>query len=365
MRFSLTALLRAIFLLGLASTLVAIEVARVAPRSERERHARPASVVGIPGVSLSEFDANTRYLDSQTGTIQRLPLPQGEYLEDTACSPWQDERGVSHIVGRWRKEDGTPGGELLTDIGLACFTYPGGEWVGLIHCEKLPQGGVCWFPDTSDRVLFATADGSLYQVSFHAEDSPEAHGDGEDQVPVRLRWKTTIPGAGDVMLRQPCWPRVPGFEHTILISLRYVEPDPRAGGYSNAELWWLRLDAAGTTIVAAGRLITPTADKRDESAPSVAMTPAGPVVSYLTAPPGHPVRTLHMAPVVFDARTGAPRADLTRDVVLAEDCTDIPPAFSPEGRWVYTLVNPMRPDAHVQRIAVPGAQPAARPARSG
>jgi len=121
MRFSITALVRLVLLLGLASALLAIEVARFSPRGLHTRSLRRSHIVGIAGLTFAgPNDGGTRFLDPETGAMTVLPLPKGEYFDDAVCSPWQDEEGVSHVVGRWRKGSGEEREEVLTELGLAC-----------------------------------------------------------------------------------------------------------------------------------------------------------------------------------------------------------------------------------------------------
>ena len=197
-------------------------------------------------------DEGTRFVNSETGEIKRLRLPEGEHLEDATCSPWQDENGISHVIGRWRKDEGKDGTVMMTDFGLACLTFPQGEEVARIECDVLPQGGTCWYPGTADRIMYASADGSLYHVSFKTQLLPGTRPVGDEGVPIPLRWDATPPGIGPLMIRQPFWPRARGFEHTIVVSLRYLAPQPSDAGYTNAQLWWLRLNANGTAVVASG-----------------------------------------------------------------------------------------------------------------
>jgi hypothetical protein len=356
MRFSFMTLLRLAVLAGLGSTLLAIEVARLAPHAWHARVLRKSRVVGIPGIAFPGPDECTRFLDIATGSLTRLTLPDGEFLDDAVCSPWEDDEGVSHVIGRWRKDEGKDGMEVMTDLGLACYTYPGGEEVARVPCAVLPQGGACWYPGTGDRVLFSGADGALYHVAFETGSGRRTQPAGDEGAAVPLRWDVPKPGTGAVLIREPYWPAAPGFEHTVLVSVRYVAPEP-SDGLSLAEIWWLRLDARGVAVVAAGRLTTPGGGY-DESSPSLAATPGGLVLAYVTCEPKQRERKLRVAPVKRDPKTRAWRADAGRAVLLAHDCADTPAAFSPDGRSVYALLHPKQPGALLKRLAVPRAWPA-------
>ncbi|MDR3638041.1 MAG: hypothetical protein P4L84_29825 [Isosphaeraceae bacterium] len=358
MRFSLTALLRLALLVALGSTLVAIEVARLAPSGRHLRVPRKVGVVGLSGLAFDGVDESTRFVDAETGAVTRLLLPAGEHFDDAACSPWQDEKGVSHVIGRWRKDEGRDGSVVMVDFGLACFTYPQGEEVARIACDVLPQGGACWYPGTADRVLFASADGMLYHVSFDTQARAGDRPAGDEGTPTPIRWDVAPPGAGPVMIRHPSWPSAPGFEHTMIVSLRYLRPQPNDDGYTSAQLWWLRLNAKGTAIIAAGRLTLPDETVYDESASSVAATPSGLVVAYVASALHQLDRKLHVAPVRLDPVTGAPRADSRRAVVLADNCADTTPVFGPGGQRVCALLHPKRPGTSLNWFTVPRTWPA-------
>jgi len=201
--------------------------------------------------------------------------------------------------------------------------------------------------------LFASADGALYHLSFETGTRTRRQPAGDEGDPVPLRWDVAPPGGHSVTLRQPFWPRARGFERTLLISLRYLVPQPSDHGYTEAQLWWLKLNADGTAVVAAGRLTQPRGVLLDESAPSLAATPGGLAVAYVTCALDELDRRLHIAPVRLDPQTGVPSVDAAREVVLTTDCADFPPAFTADGRRLYTVVNAHRPGARLERFDVP------------
>ena len=45
--------------------------------------------------------SDPRFIDIRTGMVDRLVLPEGDRLDNVACSPWRDEEGNYQIVGRW------------------------------------------------------------------------------------------------------------------------------------------------------------------------------------------------------------------------------------------------------------------------
>jgi hypothetical protein len=353
MRFSLGALFRLLALGALGSFILAVEVSRFAGGGIPTRAARRSSLASIPGQAFARHDDNTRLLDVETGAVQTLPLPTGEYFDNSACSPWQDANGVSLVAGRRRRDTGTDGDEVLSDMALACYTVPEGKQVGVVACDRLPAGGICWYPDALHRVLFATADGTLFHVSFETDDSRGADlTAGDEGSPVPLRWEVDYPREGAVMMRDPYWPTARGFERTVIVSMRYLA-DPEADhAYSSAQLWWLRLNPAGTAVVAAGRLTEQGDDHSDEFVPSLAETPSGLAVAYMSNQKMPKRYELRIAPVALDPKSGTPRADARLSVVVVEGCAKVTPLFSTTGRFVSTVVHPQQPTAHVQAFAV-------------
>jgi hypothetical protein len=355
MRFSLTALVRLALLVAVASTVLAIEVARFARAGLHERFAPGSRLVGINGLLFPGADYNARFVDPKNGAIGRLRLPPGACLDNVAISPWRDEAGASLVVGRWHRESGAKGEELLTELGLACYTYPQGEEVARVSSDVVPQSGTCWYRGDENRVLFAAADGQLYHMSFGANRRAGVEPATDEDEPELLRWAVAPPGEGPVLIREPYWPsRLAGFDRTLVVSLRYLRPGVPDEGFTPAEIWWLRLDAAGTSIVAAGRLTVPTQEEaRDECAPSVAETPGGLVLAYVSMQPATGHRNLRIAPVGLDSRSGVPRADTLRGIVLTEGCAEAAAAFSPDGRRVFALVHPNQLEARVERFDLP------------
>ncbi len=354
MRVSIPALVRSIVFLVLASTALAIGVGRLFPGSPHARALQKSNYVALNGLLFSLEDPNVRFFDPQTGLMHRLPLPEGETLDDAVVSPWRDERGSSLVVGRWRKQSRTRYRDVLTDLGIACYTFPQGEEVGRIACDMLPQGGMCWYPGTSDRVLIATGDGGLSHYSF-AKDTGHDAGVRNETGIQPLHWKVKPPGTGAMLIREPCWPNLPGFKNTILVSLRYMPTEKDTQSFSGARLWWLRLDSKGKSIVGAGPLFGSELEPLDdESAPNVAVHEGKLVLAYVTAPHERPSpRRLFVTPLQIDAKTGVPAADRARSAELAYDCADAVPAFAPDGHWVYSVIHPSGPEAKMERFRIP------------
>src|SRR5262249_22683638 len=95
----------------------------------------------------------------------------------------------------------------------------------------------------------------------------------------------------------------------------------------------------------AGRLITPasvgaTGVPDQERLPALGTAPDGTsVVAYLAGPAGQPRWQLRLAPLAIDPASGEPAVDPASVRILARQCAACPPVFSPDGRWVYAVLD--------------------------
>src|SRR5262249_19730546 len=133
---------------------------------------------------------------------------------------------------------------------LARFACPGWEVVDLIKTDQVPASPVCWFPDTTARILYAGRDGNLYRFSF---DDPDA---GLQP----LEWRTPLPRRV-LLLADPVWPCGSRWSHRLVVALTFLPDSDESDGSDwpapYAQLWWLQLDPARSAVIAMGRLITP------------------------------------------------------------------------------------------------------------
>ena len=68
--------------------------------------------------------------------------------------------------------------------------------------------------------------------------------------PRSIRWATPEPGVGPCQIYDPEWPADPRFARTFLVALARNDGPGGRRRLEPAELWWLRLDLAGTAIEA-------------------------------------------------------------------------------------------------------------------
>jgi hypothetical protein len=358
MKISFSNLMRWSVRLFVVSCVVAIAVGRMCAPAPRLRSMEPVRFVSMPTL---RGEALLSLLETESGALTSVDLPSGDTLEHAACSPWLDESGKSQVVGLWRTRSGVGSERVTTAFGLGRFTFPGGECLDRVATSILPEGKPCWYPGTSAKVLFASNDGGLYRFAFESGQSEEASDSGRDQQPLPIVWKTTPPGDNERSIRMsdPVWPVERAFGGRLLVSLRYEMKNDHGGmKFSQPRTWWLKLDAAGEAIEAAGPL------GEDETAVDSAWTIRFPRpihladgsmrLATLKRNAGRASWDLHICELVIGAE-GAPRVIPGTEIVAASNCASVPLANSPDGGWVYYL----------PEIALPGGVLRARTAAHG
>ena len=326
---------------------VAILLGRSAPGSATGGFSRrtPApALVGINDCGLPQDHSIPSVLDPETGGMAPCSFPEAQDLQLLGFSPWRDGDGQSqvmalrkHVAGRGGDGDDRGDGEF----GLTRYTYPAGRILDQVPLDLVPWGQVCWFPDRSDRVLFADGDFTLYCYDFRARP-----GRGGTATPARLqvvRWECESPGFGRVQIQDPCWPGAPELGGRLIVSA-FVGDSP-SGPYPGPDLWWLQLDPDRATILAAGPLIVsegvkPALVQEEQRMPCVQRARDGKLVlAYLGRPGQHAQQELWVAPITFDDSTGAPRVLSSTRRKLAGDCVGVALAFSSDGRTIHVSVH--------------------------
>jgi hypothetical protein len=327
-------------------------------RGEHPRHH------AVDGSLFPDNLYSPRILDTGTGAVSLLAIPDGDRLTGLACSPWRDHAGRSRLIGCWRGVEGENPRSLAKQFGLARCTFPAGTTLDRMPCDPLPRGRPCWFPDRSDRILFAAGNGRLYQCALPAD----AQGGDAEVRPRPIAWEVLPPGAAAVHVGDPTWPGGPIIGGRLLVGLMTMADHSTA--FRGPHLWWLQLTPDGETVTAAGRLIAPdaAAPPYEEQSPALCKSADGrSMLAYLERRPGCPTWDLWLAAITPEATSGSPRVLESAGRKLAEGCVAVPPIFSPDGRWVYAWRRDAPDGARVQRFAVDAAAdgPPARGASLG
>jgi hypothetical protein len=345
-------LVRLVALLTVGLTAIAVLLGRHAPRTPDARVGATARYQ--PVYNSSSGRRALHLLDAETGEIERIPLPRTDCIEQAACSPWQDARGRWHIAGRWWSfaRDGVPA------VGLARVAVPGGEFLDRIELEAWPYGEPCWLPDTSARMLMTQVEGPLCLVSFATPEGPRSPARGVRQ-PVPLIWRCRPPWPNLIVFREPCCPSDPRLAQRVIVSLALASVEHDDQATPDSRLWWLRLSADCLAIEEAGRLIELGGRDREDAPiaverfPCISATPdGGLVLAFLTQRRGTPGLELRLAPLAIDPTTGRPRVEAATVRVVAGGRAPMRPAFSRDGRGVYTIPEAGQSALRVERHSV-------------
>ena len=139
----------------------------------------------------------------------------------------------------------------------------------------------------------------------------------------------------------PSWPRDARFDHVLLVVVKLPSVTGPDGTPAGDQLWWLRLDEAGDTVVAAGPLLDPSSlpGGRFLHSPVAGTTADGGLaLAYLSADrPRAGQWDLRTARLAFD-QSGRPHALRRPGTALAgRCCSELPPTFSTDGSQVRVI----------------------------
>lgn len=349
----LNASMRFLMMLATLVAVVAIGLGRANP--ERLSRFVPTS----PSFQILDHALTAPYgmeamgIDLETGRLEPISLPPGLGIDKANLSPWE-ERGRRQLVGVGWNRSGSGESSRLTDLGLIRMTLPDGEildrWI--LPNEALPVSPPCWISGVSTSVLYVGGDFRLYRIDFEPTGLNREAEDGHVREPRLLEWHAPTPGNGGVQVRDLNWPDGPCLSGRALASLRFR--DPATGRYTEWQVWWLRLDRAATSIVAAGRLLEPSPVDAAISRrlPSLVGVRGEPALAYLAHRPDDSGYQLRVAPIRFDPATNAPHAEEPDARILASGCAPTRPVASVDGRWI-TIVRSGGPRIETERIAIP------------
>jgi hypothetical protein len=330
--------------------LVAALLGRSTPEPAAEPEPRqPAHprYLGTDGSYVGDFPGQPPvFLDTETGALAPRPVAGMRYIGPLGCSPWRDGEDRYHLAGVGLDE--ATGGYTL----VRC-TFPAGRVLDRVKIEMLTRGPPCWFPDGSDRILFAAIDRRLYVFEF-----PQVRrgGRSDSASPHAVRWEVEPPGVGDVWFHSACWPSGPALGGRLIVALSSIEDASRREWKSR--LWWLQLSPDGDAIVGAERAIVPESPGRgqvrpQEFLPSVGMASDGTLLlAYMAENRYQGPLELWVSPITPAAHDHGPRVLGSAGRKLAEGCAPVLPVFSADGRWVYDwrwVDRKLRPE----RLAVP------------
>lgn len=147
-----------------------------------------------------------------------------------------------------------------------------------------------------------------------------------------------LPHPGETFfITDPCSAFDPRFGQILIVSFRGVEVTEGIRRFGRSELWWLRLDEEGRTIVNSGRLVSPGSgfNAGELRSPSLSKTSGGAwALAYLQKSEGKGWDLRHASLVVEDRH---PRMVDGLGAILARGCGPTSPSFSTDSRRIWYI----------------------------
>ena len=361
MTFSFGSMIRLLVLLAIGSTLLAIGVSRLVPPQPSRRYLQAVTSHNINDFFLRVPHRRSLWMDAESGAISKAPIGEDEILEAASCSPWVDETGQRQVVGLWSNRTFRGPSTLCNAVGLARYTFPGGQLLDQVPSEVFPVGPPCWMPGIRARVVFAGGDGRLYRFAFEP-DGPLADSDERrkpvDSRPTPLEWACPKPGTGNVLVGDISWPEDPRMQGRMVVSLQLCEAtDTQPVRFSEMQIWWLKLNHSATQIIEAGPMFAhkanePRGQGTGARSPVVASLPDGSLgLAYTRETLAGVDWSVHLARVEFTADHRPIAAVESQTRLIATRCRPSPLAFSTDGRWINALTVDSVPDKPAARFS--------------
>jgi|GEM_PF-2597224 len=352
MRFPLTSLVRLCALSGLALFASAVGLSRAVPKPASFRAAVHPRFHGVNGLVLDPPDRRNFLLDSETGALRPFDPVPGYRVDFVSCSPWCDERGGVEVVARVTGKPGDASSSAFNGSALVRFPFSGGRLRSEAPGGPAIGGHVSWLNGSPSRLVFPGGDGALY-VQDIARSGDPTEPDGAGSPPRPVAWRTALPDGGRLSIADSVCPAVPALGGRLLVALSSGLDVTDRRRLGTPQIWWLKLDPQGTSVVAAGRLTPPEeapgAARVFERFPNLGVTPDGrAVLTYLTRESSASTWRLKVAPVTFDGPDGAPvvRPSTVRD--LGDGFAAAAPVFTRDGRSIFQVVR--RPEGEANRV---------------
>lgn len=349
----LIASIRLLSLIAALLTSAAIALGRAKPASAPQRIPSPPSYQVLDQAVTALHGRGSFAIDRESGRLEKFPLPPGVGIDKASVSPWEED-GQRQIVGLGWNRSGEEESLASAEFGLIRMTLPNGEILNrlILSNDSLPVAAPCWIPNAPASVLYVGGDYRLYRVDF-ASPSDDRGEAAADVRPRPVEWEACLPGDGSVHVRDLTLPDDARLGGRALASLRFKNSE--TGRYTDWQLWWLRMDRGGASIVAAGRLLDPgpsdTAGSR--RLPNVVSIGGEAALAYLAQRPGESSGRLRVAPIRFDADSGSPHALEGESRSMAEDCTTTSLVASPDCRWITLFRSGGGARLNAERVAVP------------
>jgi hypothetical protein len=325
-------------LMAAASTGMAIVVAPDAHEQQAVRRTTSAPPLQIiPDRYTTPYGEGPRLLEVETGHLKPFRLPEGTGIDLASVSPWE-EGGKRQVVGVGWNRFGQGGSTRRNDIAIVRMSLPEGQILNRLSLsdDSLPSNRLCWIPGATASLVYAAWDGNIYRLDFESLRPNDTVESVADPRPVALAWHAPMPKGAHVFARDVAW--LDDGQRGARVLATVCFKDRATGRYSDSQLWWLQLDAAGASIVAAGRMLEPASgeDIQQRRLPIVVSGhDSSDTLVYVALATGKTDYQLRAVPIRFNS-SGIPQADEAESRVLATGCLPVPTA-SLNGQWLNAL----------------------------
>ena len=357
MRMTLTALVRLIAFMAIGSTMVAVGVSRAVPKPGPELglSERTPRYVGVNGSAFSPPRPSFSVIDTGTGELQEVALPNGVTFDYATCTPWHGERVEYELVGRMVERVGKATDQLCEGASLVRIDLTTREEISRSSLIPLVTGSPCWLNGSPSRVVFPAGDGQLYLQVLGDDDASTPEQPTERLL---VAWAADLAKHHGSIINDVVRPIVTALNGKLLVAISHRTQNTTRAKLGRSEIWWLSLNAAGTQIVEAKPLFN-SGSRMDENnlveerLPNMIATPDGRLaLAYLRREPRSANWELAVVEVRLDAMTGDPIAQTAECRPVASESALSLPAFSADGRWLYHLPKRLEPGAFPTRLPV-------------
>ncbi|WP_435018881.1 hypothetical protein TA3x_000870 [Tundrisphaera sp. TA3] len=336
MTFSFSSLIRLTALLSIAATMFAVSLSRVDRQTSDTRTRSAPGVIQLNGYYLKNISRDSQWFDVDSGRIKTMTMASGDLVETSSRAPWVDRRGQSQIVGRFSVRSSPGPLSTSLDFGLARYSYPDGRLLDRVSTDVMPIAPPAWYPGTRARVLYVAGNGHLYEFDFEgdrmrSEIEPKPH---------RITWGCRPPGEGEPFLTEVRWSDDPRMASFPLVTLRrrLIDAEGRQE-FTRTQIWWLKLDPAGSTVLAAGPLIDGDAGDQDEHSPAITTLPDGRLAASFLIHEAETSAWRARVGVIREASAGVPPSLAAKAVrTLDGELQPTTTAFSSDGRYLSVML---------------------------
>ena len=346
MRFSLYSLVRLIAFTTLAASALAVGVSRVSPHRDVQRTPAQPRYIGVNGVTFSPPNSHDYLIDTESGRLRRADFAKEFTIDFATSAPWREPGGRTQVVGRLTSRSGTARDRLCEGSGLGVVDLASGDLIDELETGPVVSSRPCRLPGGGQRIIYSAGDGHLHLSEFNERRST--------RTARKVVWECEKPTKGPLLLSDPILPTQREFDGRLFVTLHRTQTIGNHFRYLSAEIWSLRLDKEFTAILEAHRVTEPVsaAPTEDERLPNLTVSTDGrPTLAYLKKSRSSPSWRLIVCPLHTDS-SKIFRASRTEEVEIVSDHAATLPAFSPDGRWIFTVARCSEPADSLSRASL-------------